>query len=197
MSGGAIGIVMHYLFLITVVEEIEKGDLEAARLRLQTIQGISVLNLNGDIERLAESFLASGAIPGNSGADARHIAFAAVYGMDFLITWNQKHIAAERNKQQIEAIIEEYGLKPPRLFTPEQHMIFEETNVLSVEQFDLWNLADEGDPLVWLRKHREEIAQKYPTFHEQSEYYKQFGSIEEALERVQKKIAEKKRQENQ
>ena len=68
--------------------------------------------------------------------------------------------------------------------------------MLDVAQFDLWNLADEGDPLVWLRKHREEIAKKYPTFDEQSEYYKQFNSIEEALERVQKKIAEKNQQEN-
>ena len=65
--------------------------------------------------------------------------------------------------------------------------------MLGVEQFDLWNLPDEGDPLVWLRKHREEVAEKYPTFKEQSEYYKQFGSVEDALARVKTKIAEKKR----
>ena len=67
--------------------------------------------------------------------------------------------------------------------------------MLEVKEFDLWNLPNEGDPLVWLRKHREEIAQKYPTFEEQSEYYRQFISIEDALARVQAKIAEKRQKE--
>ena len=66
----------------TVAEEIEKGDLEAARLRLQTIQGIPVLGMNGNVERLAETILTANAIPDNSGADARHGAFAAVFNMD-------------------------------------------------------------------------------------------------------------------
>jgi hypothetical protein len=47
--------------------------------------------------------------------------------MNFLITWNQKHIAAEKKRRQIEAIIEGFGLTPPKLLTPEEHLIFEET----------------------------------------------------------------------
>ena len=111
----------------TVIDEIAEGDPDAAELRLQAIQGIPFLNINRNVERLAEAFVSSGAVPEYAKADAQHIAFAAVFGMDFLITWNQKHIAAVKKKQQIEAIIEGFELKPPRLFTPEQHMIFEET----------------------------------------------------------------------
>jgi hypothetical protein len=56
----------------------------------------------------------------------------------------------------------------------------------------LWDQPDEGDPLIWLRKHRDELAKKYPTSAALSEYYRQVGTVEEVLERVQGKIAEKK-----
>ena len=111
----------------TVVDEVGLGDSEAAELRLQAIQGIPVLTLNNEVVRLSETFLTSGAVPEHAVADARHIAFAAVSGMDFLITWNQKHIAAAKKRRQIEAVIEGFELKPPKIFTPEQHIIFEET----------------------------------------------------------------------
>lgn len=64
---------------------------------------------------------------------------------------------------------------------------------IKVEEIGLRNLPDEGDPLIWLRKHREELAQKYPTFEALCDYYKQFNSVEDALARVREKIAEKKR----
>ena len=38
-----------------------------------------------------------------------------------------------------------------------------------ISELDLWNQPDEGDPLVWLRKHRDELAKKYPTVKELGE----------------------------
>ena len=64
---------------------------------------------------------------------------------------------------------------------------------MEIKEIGLQNLPDEGDPLIWLRKHREEIAKKYPTFEALCDYYSQFNSVEAALERVRAKIAEKKR----
>ena len=61
----------------------------------------------------------------------------------------------------------------------------------SIEELDLWNQPDEGDPLIWLRKHREELSEKYPTIEALDEYYSQFSSAEEALERMRAKNAEK------
>ena len=69
--------------------------------------------------------------------------------------------------------------------------------MLDIKDLDLWNQPDEGDPLIWLRKHREDVVKKYPTFEERNEYYAQFGSVEDALARVRAKIAEKKRKEAQ
>ena len=66
-----------------------------------------------------------------------------------------------------------------------------------INELDLINQPDEDDPLVWLRKHREEIAEKYPTSEARREYYSQFHSVEAALARVREKIAEKKRKESE
>ena len=64
---------------------------------------------------------------------------------------------------------------------------------LKIEEIGLRNIPDEGDPLIWLRRHREELTEKYPTVESLCEYYKQFNSVEDALARVREKIAEKKR----
>ena len=65
--------------------------------------------------------------------------------------------------------------------------------MIDIETLDLWNQPDEGDPLVWLRKNREELDRKKRnmSFEEQKEYYKQVGTVEDALKRVRKQIAEK------
>lgn len=63
---------------------------------------------------------------------------------------------------------------------------------VKIEEIGLRTLPDEGDPLVWLRRHREELSEKYPTVQELCEYYKQFNSVEDALARVREKIAAKK-----
>jgi len=61
-----------------------------------------------------------------------------------------------------------------------------------IDTLDLWNQPDEGDPLIWLRKHREELSEKYPTVEALFEYYKSVPSIEEVSARLKKEIAEKK-----
>jgi hypothetical protein len=111
----------------TVIEEIMMGDPEAAEARLKIAKELTVLPLTETVEHLTDALLESGAVPEKSKLDASHIAHAAVHHMDFLITWNQKHIATDKKRKRIEAIIEEFGFKPLPLLTPERHMIFEET----------------------------------------------------------------------
>ena len=67
--------------------------------------------------------------------------------------------------------------------------------MLDINELDLWNQPDEGDPLVWLQEYREELSKKYPTVDELCEYYRHVPTVEEALAQVQAKIAEKKRKE--
>ena len=69
----------------TVLDEIEKGDSVAAEARLDIVQEMSILEIVEAIKPLAQDLLQAKAIPAKSEADAEHIAYSAVYDMDFLI----------------------------------------------------------------------------------------------------------------
>ena len=62
-----------------------------------------------------------------------------------------------------------------------------------ISELDLWNQPDEGDPLVWLRKYRDEMARKYPTVKEMGEYLKKTPPLSEIQRELDRKIAEKRR----
>lgn len=105
------------------MDEIEEGDPAAAALRVQAVKGIPILESVPAIDTLVRALLRAGAVPVKMDADAAHIASAAVHGMDALITWNQKHIATDTKRRLVEAVLFEFGLKPPRLLTPELHLL--------------------------------------------------------------------------
>ena len=110
----------------TVIDEIADGDPQAAEARLEITRKISLLEINEVIKPLAQALMRTGAIPMKSEADADHIAYSAVYGMDFLVTWNQKHIAENVQRRLIEAVLLDSGFRLPRLWTPERHLLMME-----------------------------------------------------------------------
>ena len=107
----------------TVVDEIELGDRNAADLRIRAVIGIPILEQIPSIQPLTQALLRTGAIPMKSEADAVHVAYTAVHGMNVLLTWNQKHIATDAKRRLIEAVILDFGFRLPRLLTPEQHLL--------------------------------------------------------------------------
>ncbi len=76
-----------------VMDEASEGDEEAAQLRLKVLRGIPLLELRVEALDLAEMIVRHKALPKKASQDALHIAVAAIYGMDYLLTWNCKHIA--------------------------------------------------------------------------------------------------------
>lgn len=103
-----------------VVEEASRGDLDASRARLGTIQNIPILTVGPDAVSLAEMLISRGPIPHESAADALHIATAAVNGIDYLLTWNCKHLANASLRNRIEALVEDAGFACPVICTPEE-----------------------------------------------------------------------------
>ena len=54
--------------------------------------------------------------------DALHIALASVHGMDYLLTWNCRHIDNAQTKPLIRYLCVEAGLPSPEICTPEELM---------------------------------------------------------------------------
>jgi predicted nucleic acid-binding protein len=102
------------------INEISAGDAEAANRRLDAIKGISLLDVNAEVTDLAKRLLSQGALPEKASLDALHIAVAAVHQMQYLLTWNCKHIANAVMRPTIERIIHDVGFIAPIIATPEE-----------------------------------------------------------------------------
>jgi hypothetical protein len=101
-----------------VLDEASKGDPEAAALRLATLEQIAVLDVTDDATVLAEELIAGGGLPQQARVDAFHVAVATVHGMDYLLSWNCKHIANATLRSRIEAICRTAGYEPPVICMP-------------------------------------------------------------------------------
>ena len=105
-----------------VLEEAACGDAEAAGRRLAMLRGIPLLDPTPEVIALAGHFLAGGLIPVKAADDALHVAFATAHGMDFLLTWNCRHIANAEIMGRLADAAAEFGQRLPVLCTPEQLM---------------------------------------------------------------------------
>jgi len=107
-----------------VLDEISAGDVKAAQERLTIVQGMAVLELTNEIEALAKQYFARIDLPGRARADAFRLALATSHGMDYLVTWNCKHIASARVRKLIEDFNDVRGLATPVICTPEELLEF-------------------------------------------------------------------------
>ncbi|MEO7189730.1 MAG: type II toxin-antitoxin system VapC family toxin [Vicinamibacterales bacterium] len=105
-----------------VLAEAVRGDVEAANRRMAVLDEIQVLAASADASELAELFVRAKAVPRKAMADAVHIAVAAVNGMDYVLTWNCRHIANAAIRSKIEHVCRDIGLEPPIICTPEELM---------------------------------------------------------------------------
>lgn len=115
----------HYeLYVSTLVmEEASRGDAEAAAARLRELRECLVLTYPVEAQELTRALLASRLIPANAEADAAHIAIASVHGMDFLLTWNCRHIANATIVDKLRAVCDREGYPAPVICTPFELMV--------------------------------------------------------------------------
>lgn len=101
-----------------VVKEVSQGDAEMAAQRLEILRGFSLVELNQSVLDLAEQFLQRSNLPAKADVDAVHIAAATIHGMDYLLTWNCKHIANAQIQGKLAKISLDFGYVLPVLCTP-------------------------------------------------------------------------------
>ncbi len=103
-----------------VVQEASAGGEEAARERLEALESLTLVETTEDALALAEQLVGSHAIPRKAVEDALHIALAAVNGVEYLVTWNCRHIANATMRSKIEEVCRSAGYEPPVICTPEE-----------------------------------------------------------------------------
>lgn len=112
----------HYDLLISelVIRECSAGDPVAAKKRIDALRNIPLLDINDDVSSIAKGLVNEGYIPIHVFEDAMHIAIAAVYRVDFLLTWNFKHIANPMLQERIAKYLESRNYMIPFICSPQE-----------------------------------------------------------------------------
>jgi predicted nucleic acid-binding protein len=102
----------------TVIDECSKGDPEAARRRLNLIDGIEIMVEPEGLRALTDTYQDLLDIPHRAAPDCIHLAYCVFHGIDFLLTWNCKHLGP-LTREKARVYNSKHGLWTPLLVTPE------------------------------------------------------------------------------
>jgi hypothetical protein len=106
----------------TVLEEAADGNPEMARRRLSAIKSFPLLDIDTEVMRVYDIYVARLRIPRRALRDAVHLAVASVHSMDYLVTWNCAHIANGETIRKLMQVNNDLGVSIPVIVTPEELM---------------------------------------------------------------------------
>src|ERR1051326_8552706 len=86
--------------------------------RLRFLQETTLLAVDDRAHELKTELLRHSQIPAAAGTDALHIAIATVHGIEYLVTWNCRHIANAVTLPSVYDVCRSFGYEPPLVCTP-------------------------------------------------------------------------------
>ena len=105
-----------------VVDEARKGDPRLAAERLTFLRETTLLGISDEATRLTFELLRNTGMPAKAEVDALHVAVATTHGMDYLMTWNCRHIANASILPGVYSVCRAAGYEPPLICTPQELM---------------------------------------------------------------------------
>ncbi len=90
--------------------------------RLEILRDLPLLEINEAVQDLAANFLLKSNLPAKAADDALHISLATAYGLDYLLTWNCRHIANAQILKKLAQISFDAGYELPIICTPYELM---------------------------------------------------------------------------
>lgn len=103
-----------------VLDEASTGDPVLAAQRLQSLEGIPLLPRDPRIGVIANEIMSRAILPSKATIDALHIAMVAHHRIQYLLTWNCKHIANAKILPRIHDALTDLGCPIPIICTPEE-----------------------------------------------------------------------------
>ncbi len=103
-----------------VIDEASDGDPTLAEERLECLDGIPLLPADPDVEIIANEIMARAILPPKAVFDALHIAITAHHRVEYLLTWNCRHIANAKILPRIHSVLNDLSVPIPIICTPEE-----------------------------------------------------------------------------
>ena len=102
-----------------VLDELNEGNFPTQPDCLALVKDLPLLAVSQEVADIAVVYQARRLMPKTPVRDALHLALASFYRMDYLLTWNCRHLANARKTVHLEKLNTQMGLSVPRLVTPD------------------------------------------------------------------------------
>ena len=107
-----------FISVITITEIEHTPDMILRKKMREIVSNFSVLPLTDDIEWLANEYIHHFAVPENYPEDAYHIAIAVINNLDFILSWNFKHIVRRKTRDIVKMVNKINGLRQIEIIVP-------------------------------------------------------------------------------
>ena len=101
-----------------VLDELARAPAPKARRARSLLKGVVVLDEPPGLEEVVAYYVEHKLMPAEAGGDAVHLALASMHSMDFLLTWNCRHLANANKIQHIAVLNARLQLHLPVITTP-------------------------------------------------------------------------------
>jgi len=102
----------------TVQNELAAGEYAAQERALAEVRRLPYLARSAAVHDFVYKLLAAHVIPEAVPGDAFHLAFATVYRIDYLLSWNRAHLVSEEAQGRLARFRAAFGLRTPLVVSP-------------------------------------------------------------------------------
>ena len=103
---------------VMVLEELARAPASKSQKARKLISNIRILNPLPGLEEVVSYYIDQKLMPTEAGGDAFHLAMASMHGVDFLLTWNCRHLANANKAQHLAVLNGRLRLPVPIITTP-------------------------------------------------------------------------------
>lgn len=84
------------------------------------VEGLPILDLTAEAELLAERYIDGGVFVRRDLNDARHVAVATIAEMDYLVSWNFRHLVKVKTRRMVNEINLAAGYRTVEIVAPSE-----------------------------------------------------------------------------
>ncbi len=116
----------HEVFIsVEVVNELDSPSFPVREAALAFVATLETLAITDEVLGLAGALVKHKVMPAPIGGDAVHVAACAIHMIDYLLSWNVRHLANPNKVAHLRAVCTRLGVVPPTIVTPD--LLWDET----------------------------------------------------------------------
>lgn len=102
-----------------VLEELRAGEYPNQQKAIEIVESLPLVEITDEVYAIAELYVSHHLMPEPASGDAVHLAAASLNEMDYLLTWNIRHLANPNKIEHMTVINRRLGLFSPTIISPE------------------------------------------------------------------------------